>query len=133
MPRLALNRGLGVPIRAILHTLITAWAPVGFLALGALGTEAAAGEPAAFASAQLPHQTGLLERWDPQRSYGSWLLVHTLTAVSERLAWELPHADPLMVGDISRRGGGRMHGHKTHDKGVDADIGLYMRGARTRP
>jgi len=82
------------------------------------------------ARAQLPYQEGFLERWDARRSYGSWLLVQTLTDVSERLAWELPHADPLMVGDISRRGGGRMPGHKTHDKGVDADVGLYMRGGR---
>jgi len=101
--------------------------------LGAADSPAARGPAPTsryLARAQLPYQAGLVERWDPRRSYGSWLLVQTLSDVSERLAWELPHADPLMVGDISRRGGGRMHGHKTHDKGVDADIGLYMRGGR---
>lgn len=82
------------------------------------------------ARAQLRHVDGIVERWDARRSYGSWLLVTTIAEVGERLAWELPHADPLMVGDISRRGGGYMPGHKTHDKGVDADIGLYMRGGR---
>lgn len=54
----------------------------------------------------------------------------TLQQVADRIAWELPLADPLLIGDLSRRGGGTMHGHKTHDKGIDADIGLYMRGGR---
>ena len=82
------------------------------------------------AATQLQHHEGLLERWDARRSWGSPLVVQTLEAVSERLAWELPHADPLLVGDLSRRGGGPLEGHKTHDLGVDADIGLYMRGGR---
>ena len=82
------------------------------------------------AHARLPGAEGVYERWDPQRSYGSWLAVTTLQQVTERLAWELPLADPILVGDLSRRGGGRIHGHKTHDKGIDADLGLYMRGGR---
>lgn len=109
------------------------WGVLVALVLGVAPAEAAemdAAPPGWVARAQLPHSEGMLVRWDARRSYGSWLLVQTLTDVSERLAWELPHADPLMVGDISRRGGGAMPGHKTHDKGIDADIGLYMRGGR---
>lgn len=83
-----------------------------------------------FATAYLPSGEGSYERWDWERSYGSWLAVTTLRDVTERLAWELPLADPILVGDLSRKGGGRMHGHKTHDKGIDADLGLYMRGGR---
>jgi len=83
-----------------------------------------------FANVRLPSAEGVYERWDAQRSYGTWLTVTTLQQVTERLAWELPLADPILVGDLSRRGGGGMHGHKTHDKGIDADLGLYMRGGR---
>ena len=72
----------------------------------------------------------MLERFDPSRSYGNWLVVETLQQVAERIAWELPHADPLLVGDVSFRGGGAMPGHRTHDIGIDADIGLYARGGK---
>jgi len=93
-------------------------------------TVEASGARPLMANAQLPAAEGLYERWDPERSYGSWLALTTLRDVSERLAWELPLADPILVGDLSRRGGGGMAGHKTHDKGIDADLGLYMRGGR---
>jgi murein endopeptidase len=97
-------------------------------------TPAVSAAPAAsrsvHARAYLPAAEGSYERWDWERSYGSWLAVTTLKQVTERIAWELPLADPVLVGDISRKGGGRLHGHKTHDKGIDADLGLYMRGGR---
>jgi hypothetical protein len=50
--------------------------------------------------------------------------------VAERLALELPLADPLMVGDISRKGGGRLPGHSTHHMGIDVDLGLFMDNGR---
>lgn len=50
----------------------------------------------------------------------------------ERIAWDHPTWDPITVGDLSNRGGGPMFGHKTHDRGVDADLSLFLRGARTR-
>lgn len=33
------------------------------------------------------------------------------------------------VGDISSRGGGPLTGHKSHQKGVDVDIGLVLKGS----
>ncbi|WAS90388.1 penicillin-insensitive murein endopeptidase [Nannocystis punicea] len=33
------------------------------------------------------------------------------------------------VGDISARGGGPLKGHKSHQKGVDVDVGLVLKGA----
>lgn len=77
-------------------------------------------------AAQLPDRPDLYHRWDPARSWGTPYLVETLLAVTEELSWLLPEADPLVVGDVSRQGGGAMYGHRTHDRGVDADIGLYM-------
>lgn len=75
---------------------------------------------------QLPTADGLYERWDPTRSWASQHVIQILQSVAERMALELPNADPLLIGDISRRGGGRMPGHLTHDKGIDVDIGLFM-------
>ena len=74
---------------------------------------------------QLPRADGLHIRWDPERSWGASTLVSTIEDVSLRLAWILPDADPLVVGDMSKEGGGWLWGHKTHDRGVDADIGLF--------
>jgi hypothetical protein len=79
---------------------------------------------------QLPPADGLYERWDPARSWASAHVIATLQTVAERMALELPLADPLMIGDISRRGGGRMEGHSTHQIGIDVDIGLFMDDGR---
>lgn len=79
---------------------------------------------------QLPKQDGLYQRWDPNRSFASAHVVSTIQVVAERLALELPLADPLMIGDISRKGGGHMEGHTTHHLGIDVDIGLFMDDAR---
>ncbi len=78
-----------------------------------------------YAGHQLPREPGLYYRWDPERSWGTSILVNTLRDVSEELAWRLPGAQPLLIGDISRRGGGLIFGHKTHHAGVDVDIGLF--------
>lgn len=65
-------------------------------------------------------------RWDPARSWGTSTLVDTLQSVARRLAFELPMADPLLIGDVSKQGGGTLFGHTTHHLGVDADIGLFF-------
>ena len=77
------------------------------------------------AAHQVPQTPGLLLRWDPARSWGTSALVETLQDVATRIAFEIPHADPLLVGDVSKRGGGRLAGHVTHHLGMDADIGLF--------
>jgi murein endopeptidase len=101
-----------------------------FLTLLALWSTAEAdtvdkAETQLFASHQLPLESGLYYRWDPNRSWGQSVLVDTIRSASEDLAWILPDADPLLIGDVSRRGGGRMFGHRTHHAGTDVDIGLY--------
>jgi len=82
------------------------------------------------ASHQLPEAAGLYLRWDTARSWGNSSLVKTIDTVAQRLAFEMPHADPLLVGDISQRGGGWLRGHRTHNLGVDADIGLFAADAK---
>lgn len=82
-------------------------------------------------STLLPAEPGLHDRWDAGRAWGTPLLVDTLLSTFERLAWDHPSWDPPIVGDLSTRGGGPMFGHKTHDRGIDADLSLYVEGART--
>ncbi len=79
---------------------------------------------------QLPQADGLYERWDPARSWATSFVVGTLQSVAARVALELPLADPILIGDISRRGGGAMPGHKNHNLGIDVDIGLFMDDGR---
>jgi hypothetical protein len=101
------------------------------------GTVWASGASAADAPAppSVPNQLlvqadGLYERWTVERSWGTGLMVDVLTEVSTRMALEYPSAEPLVIGDISRRGGGQIDGHMTHRMGEDADIGIYFRGGR---
>lgn len=74
---------------------------------------------------QLPPAPDLYKRWHPAKAWGRPEMVEVLTRVSEEMAWLMPEADPIVVGDISTRYGGFLEGHKSHRSGVDADIGLY--------
>jgi len=85
-----------------------------------------------YAGYQLPPADGLYERWDARRSWGALHMVEALQQVANRVAFQLPLADPILIGDISRRGGGPLPGHQTHHLGIDVDIGLFM-GAGQQP
>src|SRR5690606_3369524 len=39
----------------------------------------------------------------------------------------------LSVGDLSRRSGGRLRPHRSHRRGLDVDLGFYMRDAEGQP
>jgi penicillin-insensitive murein endopeptidase len=59
-----------------------------------------------------------------------------LVLMLERSAREVAHVEPgsrLMVGDLSRRDGGPLSGHASHQSGRDADVGFYLRDAAGRP
>jgi murein endopeptidase len=62
---------------------------------------------------------------NPMNAWGSPYLTDLLVATAEELAILLPEADPILIGDISRRGGGPLYGHRTHNLGIDVDVGLY--------
>lgn len=59
-----------------------------------------------------------------------------LVLMLERSAREVAHVEKgslLMVGDLSRRDGGPLSGHVSHQSGRDADVGFYLRDAAGRP
>lgn len=64
---------------------------------------------------------------------GSWGTPETIALIVEagrHMSWVVPGATPFVVGDISHRGGGFAPGHVSHRGGVDADIGIYAKGAK---
>ena len=53
-------------------------------------------------------------------------LVDMLTRSAERVA-KKHTGSVLTVGDLSRRGGGDVDGHRSHESGRDADVAFYLR------
>jgi penicillin-insensitive murein endopeptidase len=56
-------------------------------------------------------------------------LVGLIDRAARRVAHKYPDA-VLSVGDLSRRGGGELDRHHSHESGRDADIGFYIRNAK---
>jgi penicillin-insensitive murein DD-endopeptidase len=52
-------------------------------------------------------------------------LVDLLTRGAAEVAKKHPRS-VLNVGDLSRRGGGEVDGHRSHESGRDADVGFYL-------
>jgi penicillin-insensitive murein endopeptidase len=67
-------------------------------------------------------------RWQvlhPERSWGTEETIASLCSAIKHVASEHPGTPPLMLGDISRRRGGPLRPHRSHQSGRDADIGFY--------
>lgn len=77
---------------------------------------------------QLPPMGELYRIWNDEKVWGTPEMVQAVVTASEEMAWLMPSADPLIIGDISTRYGGYLHGHKSHRAGVDADIGIFSVG-----
>ncbi|MFH1533274.1 MAG: penicillin-insensitive murein endopeptidase [Pseudomonadota bacterium] len=63
----------------------------------------------------------------PEWAWGRPAAVRTIEAVGAALAEAFP-GSILVVGDLSRKGGGAFPPHKSHREGTDADIGLFRLG-----
>lgn len=74
---------------------------------------------------RLPELPELYTTWDLERAWGTRTMAETLVAVAEEMRWQFPYGDPLVIGDISRPGGGSLQGHRSHQGGLDADVGIY--------
>lgn len=58
----------------------------------------------------------------PHRSFGTYYTVSEITRVMDAYKIRYPDADPLIIGDLSFRTGGRIKPHKSHQSGRDVDI-----------
>ncbi len=67
----------------------------------------------------------------PHLAYGTAACIKAIkAAVSRYKQTKVGKAGPqIHIGDISSRGGGPLRGHKSHQKGVDVDVGLVLSGA----
>jgi LysM repeat protein len=69
---------------------------------------------------------------NPNTTWGSRRTVELLEQVLASVADRHPGAAPIVVGDLSRRRGGRFRPHLSHRKGRDADIGYPVADAVVR-
>jgi murein endopeptidase len=66
----------------------------------------------------------------PHRLYGNEHTIGTIVAVTRAYREAHPHAPRVVIGDISRDGGGRMDDHVSHQNGLDVDV-YFPRRDRT--
>ena len=74
---------------------------------------------------QLPAGVGYTVR----RPLRTWGAPHAVTQVQQAIANvrnEFPALHDLAVGDMSKHGGGKIDDHRSHQSGLDIDIGLYF-------
>ena len=83
-----------------------------------------------YESIRLPDDPQLFTIWHPERAYGTIEMIEALQLAAQQMEWLMPHADPIVVGDLSREGGGPLSGHRSHRGGLDADIGIYFDDGR---
>lgn len=77
-------------------------------------------------SVQLSPHSGYVIR-DRSRAYGTHETVRFITEAFSTVRKLHPDAPRVRVHDISRRRGGRMTGHRSHQSGRDADISFFLR------
>lgn len=97
------------------------------LAPNFLGSVGAPGHGVLSAGIELP-MSGPGFRWlrPVGHHYGVPRLVNAIATAAEEVARQRPGGAPLMVGDLSKRFGGRLAGHRSHRSGRDVDLLFYV-------
>jgi LysM repeat protein len=63
----------------------------------------------------------------PQYAFGADHVVDTVRRVIAEVRARHPHVHSLAIGDLSAPNGGKLEGHRSHQSGLDIDIGLYYK------
>jgi murein endopeptidase len=80
--------------------------------------------------------------WDPvlhrvpnraNRLFGTDTLVRLVLGVIDQYRTAHSDAAPLLIGDLSRRGGGEIDDHVSHENGLDVDVYYPRLDGRLRP
>lgn len=80
---------------------------------------------------KLPAARGLhIRNAEGRRTWGTEELAASLVAAARHLRRRYPDAPPIVVGDLSRHGGGPLPPHVSHQSGRDVDLGYFVRGRR---
>ncbi|HHM12108.1 MAG TPA: hypothetical protein ENJ16_01040, partial [Planctomycetaceae bacterium] len=72
----------------------------------------------------LPEDEAWTQPEDRTRAFGTTETIAAVVAGFHRYADRFPGADPIVVGDLSARRGGRIYGHQSHQSGLDIDVRL---------
>jgi hypothetical protein len=64
------------------------------------------------------------------RLWGTWQLLHTVMGGIAEVLVRHPGSAPVVIGDLSGRGGGPLDPHKSHQNGLDADVGYFLKDNR---
>ncbi len=80
----------------------------------------------------LPDNPSLYTKHDPENAWGTPRMLRSLIHAAAEVKRQIPEVSPLVIGDISKEGGGELQGHKSHRGGSDADIGLYYKNGKKR-
>lgn len=62
----------------------------------------------------------------PALNYGSPQTIASVRRIAQGY-WDKSRGHKLLIGDLSRRGGGPLTGHRSHQQGRDIDIGIPLR------
>jgi murein endopeptidase len=74
---------------------------------------------------QIPESEGIQRAGD--YGWGTQNVVHSIERAVREVRRCFPNTPRLYVGDIGRKGGGWLRPHRSHQSGLDADIGYYYR------
>ena len=69
----------------------------------------------------------------PWRAYSCPQTIDGLTEAVDQVEALYPGTPALTVGDVSRKGGGPLSPHMSHQNGLDVDIGPYWADGETQP
>ncbi len=75
---------------------------------------------------------GVVEIQRPQRGWGRPILVSSLRVASLAVQRAFPLQPWLIMGDLSKEGGGCLPPHRSHRGGLDVDVGYYHLGGKQR-
>ncbi len=73
---------------------------------------------------RLPEAPHLIVR-TPRNAFGTHHTITQILRATGRVVRAIANTPSIVVGDLSKRGGGLLPPHKSHQNGLDADIGYY--------
>lgn len=74
---------------------------------------------------QFPREGGPWVVVEPNEAWGSRETIDYIMAAAKQVAERMPGGPPLRVNDISKKDGGWLRPHKSHQSGRDVDLGLF--------
>ena len=80
---------------------------------------------------QLPKGPGYIRK-APKRAWGTNQTITLLMTIIPKVKKKWRRAPDVVIGDLSRKNGGHFPPHRSHQNGLDADIGYYLHKKRPK-